>query len=85
MATVHLFFLKIKCFVLGEIDNIGYLFAFDLEGKLLWKVDYGNEWVKTFPGSRSTPTLADNLIYVCSGLGNITCFEASNGEKKMVN
>jgi outer membrane protein assembly factor BamB len=71
-----------KMFVLGEIDNIGYLFAFDLEGKLLWKVDYGNEWVKTFPGSRSTPTLADNLIYVCSGLGNITCFEASNGEKK---
>ncbi len=75
-------FTKDKMFVLGEIDTKGYLFAFDLEGKLLWKADYGKEWVKSFQGSRSTPTIVDNLIYVCSGLGNLACFDATNGEKK---
>ncbi len=71
-----------RVYVTGEIDSTGYLFAFDLKGKPLWKSDYGNEWVKTFPGSRSTPTVVGNLIYVCSGLGNLTCFDAANGSQK---
>ena len=71
-----------RLYVTGEIDSIGYLFAFDLKGKLLWKSDYGKEWVKTFQGSRSTPTVVGNLIYVCSGLGNITCFMTADGKRK---
>lgn len=71
-----------RIYVTGEVDTIGYLFAMDMKGKLLWKSDYGKEWVKTFPGSRSTPTVVGNLIYVCSGLGNLSCFDASNGSKK---
>jgi len=73
-----------RVYLTGEVDSVGYLFAFDLKGELLWKSDYGNEWVKTFPGSRSTPTVVGNLIYVCSGLGNLTCFDAVNGSKKWV-
>jgi outer membrane protein assembly factor BamB len=71
-----------RIYVTGEIDSIGILFAFDLKGKLIWKSDYGREWVKTFQGSRSTPTVAGNLIYVCSGLGNLYCFDAADGNKK---
>ncbi len=68
-------------YIIGEIDSIDYLFAYDLMGELLWKNDYGKEWTKSFSGSRSTPTIVDNLIYVCSGLGNITCFDSKKGEK----
>lgn len=68
-----------RVYITGEIDSVGYLFAFDLKGKLLWKSDYGKEWVKTFPGSRSTPTVVGNLIYVCSGLGNLSCFNTADG------
>ena len=71
-----------RIFIQGEIDSIGYLFAFDLKGKLLWKKEYAPEWTKTFPGSRSCPTVVDDLIYVCSGFGNLSCFDAKNGEKK---
>ena len=71
-----------RIYITGEEDSTGYLFTFNLQGKLLWKSDYGKEWVKTFPGSRSTPTVAGDLIYVCSGLGNLTCFEAKTGTKK---
>ena len=67
-----------RVYITGETDSSGYLFAFDRQGKLLWKSDYGKEWVKTFPGSRSTPTVVGNLIYVCSGLGNIACFNSQD-------
>ncbi len=71
-----------RIYVTGETDSTGYLFAFDHKGKLLWKSEYGREWVKTFPGSRSTPTVAGNLIYICSGLCNLACFDASTGSRK---
>jgi outer membrane protein assembly factor BamB len=73
---------KDAIYINGEIDSTGYLFALDKQGKILWKADYGKEWVKTFPGSRSTPTIVDDLIYVTSGLGNVTCFIRESGEKK---
>lgn len=71
-----------KMYVLGEIDQLAYLFAFDLEGNLLWKKEFGKEWVKEYGGSRSTPTVVDNLIYVTSGVGNLCCFDRNSGEKK---
>lgn len=73
-----------RIYITGEKDTIGYLSALDLKGNLIWKSDYGKEWVKTFPGSRSQPTVVGDLIYVCSGLGNLTCFDAKTGTKKWV-
>ncbi len=75
-------FTENRMYILGEIDGIGYIFAYNLKGEQLWKKNYGKEWIKTFRGSRSTPTIVDSLIYVCSGLGNITCFESATGDKK---
>jgi outer membrane protein assembly factor BamB len=71
-----------RIYITGEKDSTGYLSALDLNGKLQWKSDYGKEWVKTFPGSRSTPTVVGDLIYVCSGIGNISCFDTKTGAKK---
>ena len=71
-----------RIYITGEKDSIGYLNALDLKGNLLWKSDYGKEWVRTYPGSRSTPTIVGDLIYVCSGLGNLACFDAKTGSKK---
>ena len=71
-----------RIYITGEIDSIAYLFALDLNGKLIWKSDFGREWVKTFPGSRSTPTVDGNFVYVISGLGNIACFDAKSGVRK---
>ena len=71
-----------RVYITGEVDSVGYLFAYDLKGKLLWKSDYGKEWVVSYQGSRSTPTVVGNLIYVCSGLGNLTCFNEKDGSRK---
>ena len=74
-------FTKDRMYILGEIDSLAYLLAFDLDGKLLWKKDFGKEWVLNYNGSRSTPTIVDDLIYVTSGLGNVYCFNRNTGEK----
>ena len=76
-----------RIFVNGEADSVSYLFAFDLKGKLLWKAPNGNEFTGSgfshgFPGSRSTPTIVENLAYACSGNGRIACYECSKGTEK---
>jgi outer membrane protein assembly factor BamB len=71
-----------RVYITGGVDSIAYLFAFDLKGKLVWKSECGKEWVESYPGSRSTPTVIGNLIYVCSGLGNLFCIDATNGARE---
>jgi len=73
-----------RVFVTGIPDTLkseGFLFAFDTEGKQLWKKSYGDDWTTLFPGARSTPTVVDDLIYIESGNGSVHCLKASNGEK----
>ena len=71
-----------RIYITGEIDHIGYLYAFNITGKLLWKTSYGEEWTASYPGSRAAPTLANDLLYICSGMGEITCFEVKSGNAR---
>lgn len=78
---------KDRIYVNGETDSVSYLFAFDLKGKLLWKSPNGKEFTGKdfsgrFPGSRSVPTIVDNLAYACSGNGRIACYATSDGKEK---
>jgi outer membrane protein assembly factor BamB len=67
-------------YITGEIDSIAILFCFNLNGKKQWKTTLGREWVKTNPGSRSAPTVVDDLIYIGSGMGNLYCINRINGK-----
>lgn len=69
-----------RLFITGMHDGIGYIFAFDLSGKRLWKKAYGKEWDTEFPGSRVCPTVAGDRIYFSSSIGQVFCFSTS-GEK----
>lgn len=76
-----------QLFINGEIDSVSHLFAFDLNGKLLWKSPngrefFGNGYSANFPGSRSAPTVYHDLVFVSSGMGRIACFEVSSGKEK---
>ena len=76
-----------KLFINGEIDRVSYVFAFDLNGKQIWRTPNGNEFFGTdysasFPGARSTPTVYGGLVYACSGLGRMACFDAVTGKEK---
>ncbi|MBT3385741.1 MAG: PQQ-binding-like beta-propeller repeat protein [Prolixibacteraceae bacterium] len=69
-----------EIFITGEIDSLAYLFCINFEGEVIWKAPYGSEWIKSFQGSRSAPTIVDDLIYVGSGMGNLYCLKRQNGE-----
>ncbi len=67
-------------YITGEIDSTEILFSFNLKGVKQWQTTLGKEWMKTYPGSRSAPTIVDDLIYVGTGLGNLFCVNRANGK-----
>ncbi|MCH7657829.1 MAG: PQQ-binding-like beta-propeller repeat protein [Bacteroidetes bacterium] len=69
-----------QLFVLGMPDTIGVIYSFDIEGNLLWQKEYGLEWYANYTGSRSTPTIADGLLYFVSGQGVAFCMDTETGE-----
>ncbi|MCX6249759.1 MAG: PQQ-binding-like beta-propeller repeat protein [Bacteroidetes bacterium] len=71
-----------RIFVTGEQEEMGYLFAYDFKGTLIWKVKYGEEWSTSYRGSRASPTVIDSLVYTSSGMGDIGCFDIVKGQKR---
>jgi outer membrane protein assembly factor BamB len=73
---------RTNIFVNGEIDSISYLFALDRSGKFLWKSKIGREWTQSYPGTRTTPTVMDDLAYVTAGWGQLACLETRTGKER---
>ncbi|NJK84774.1 MAG: PQQ-binding-like beta-propeller repeat protein [Bacteroidales bacterium] len=71
-----------KIFVSGALENTGYIFVMDEAGKIIAKYSYGEEFVESYPGSRSSPTIAGNLLYMLSGIGKLVCMDIANGQIK---
>lgn len=69
-----------EIFVTGAIDSTAMLFCINFDGKIIWKAPFGKEWIKNYAGSRSQPTVAGDLIYIGSGMGNLFCLKRENGE-----
>jgi outer membrane protein assembly factor BamB len=68
-----------RLFVNGMPDTLGVLYSFDLDGNLLWEKVYGTEWYANYTGSRSTPVVAGDLVYLESGMGVVYCMDAFTG------
>ncbi|MFO7668168.1 MAG: PQQ-binding-like beta-propeller repeat protein [Bacteroidales bacterium] len=66
-------------YITGAIDSTAWIHCLNTEGKMIWQSKFGKEWVVNFPGSRSAPTIVDDLIYVGSGMGNLYCLEKATG------
>ena len=58
------------------------LFALDMDGKLKWKQEVDDAYTRSHPGSRSTPTIDGDCLYLLSGNGVITCRDSKTGEEK---
>lgn len=70
-----------KIYTTGMIVDVGVLTCLDLNGKQCWQSEYGPEWKRSFPGSRCTPTVYQDNVYVISGTGQVACFRAIDGKK----
>lgn len=70
-----------KIYITGTLEGTGYIFIFNLDGKLLDKFSYGNEFTESYPGTRSSVTIVGDLMYMMSGNGRLVCMEANGNIK----
>ena len=69
-----------KIYVSAAVEKVGYIYAFTQDGKLEWKATYGEEWTENYSGSRATPSVVGDMLYMYSGKGGVTCMNATNGK-----
>ncbi len=63
-------------------EGTGVLFAFDLAGAPKWRSPYGPEWTEgAYPGTRSTPTVDKDRVFIMSGHGRVLSFDARTGDE----
>lgn len=71
---------KQQIYVTGLKDSMDVLHAIDQNGNILWTTPYGKSWDKSFPDTRSTPTIENGKVFLSSGIGEVVCIDASSGK-----
>jgi outer membrane protein assembly factor BamB len=66
-------------YITGMVDSTGFLYKLNLEGELIYRVPYGTEWTGSTPGTRGSPTVVRDKIYLISGRGKVICFNQTDG------
>ena len=67
----------------GGETHEGKVFAFDLQGKKLWESTYGEEHSGNgYPGTRTTPTIDGDSLFLFNALGKAIALDAATGEKR---
>jgi outer membrane protein assembly factor BamB len=70
-----------RIYTAGNIDGRTVITALDMAGGSLWQAANGPAYERSFPGARSTPTLADGLVYHLNGDGDVACLDAQTGAR----
>ena len=71
----------------GMIEKQTYVFAFDLNGKQVWKKPNGSSWettmshARSYTGSRSTPTYDNGVVYHLGETGRLATFDYRTGKE----
>lgn len=67
-------------YISGKRDLNDVLTKLDMNGNILWETVYGKAWDRSFPETRSTPTIEDGRIFIMGGMGTVVCMDAESGE-----
>ncbi len=71
---------KNTIYITGTKDANDILYALDMNGTLLWQTVMGRAWNESYPESRATPTVEGNMVYTCSGYGDLACIDGTTGK-----
>ena len=72
-------FTEERFYITGEVDSMAILYCFDLDGNKIWQSALGKEWISSYPGSRSAPTIVGDQIYTGTGMGDLYCVSRTDG------
>jgi outer membrane protein assembly factor BamB len=51
------------------------------DGTVVWETLVGPGWTDSHPGTRATPVVDEGRIYLVTGPGSVSCYDAGKGEK----
>ncbi len=71
-----------KIFVSALDGDIGYIYVLSMDGRMERRFTYGRDFSSSYPGARSTPVIADNLLYMVTGHGELVCIDI-NSERRI--
>ncbi len=70
-----------RLYTTGKADERGIAFAFKLDGERLWQKDYGTAHSGSgYPGTRTTPTVDGDTLYLLSSMGKAVALDAASGD-----
>jgi outer membrane protein assembly factor BamB len=68
-------------YITGDVDDKLMVFAFNLDGSLIWKISNGKAWGKPWPGARSACTFYDARLYHENAHGRVVSLNPQTGEE----
>lgn len=68
-----------KIYITGMENQEGFVYTLSLDGKLMSKFSYGPERYDGYPGSRTSPAVVDNLLYMVNAFGRLICMDLNTG------
>jgi outer membrane protein assembly factor BamB len=69
-----------RIYINGMINHTGFLFVLSESGTLIDKFEYGEEYFESYPGARSSVTIAGDIAYVMTGKGRLVCMNTRDGK-----
>lgn len=69
-------------YITGDSGEKLEISALSFDGKSKWKVANGKSWKKSWPGSRSSCTYSDGLLYHMNTHGRLVCLDPADGAEK---
>ncbi len=73
-----------KVFTAGDFDDGEKVIALGLEGNLVWETVNGESWTGPYPGSRTTPSYSDGVLYQMNPTGRLAALRADTGKEAWI-
>ncbi|MHC4181448.1 MAG: PQQ-binding-like beta-propeller repeat protein, partial [Planctomycetota bacterium] len=70
-----------KIFTAGDFGDVERVLALTIDGKKLWESPNGESWTGPYPGSRTTPSYSDGVLYQMNPKGRLAAYRADSGKE----
>jgi len=71
-----------RLYVTGDVEDDLVVYAFDLDGKPIWRSTNGRAWKRSYPGARSCCVCSDGKLYHLNAHGRVACLDVGTGKEQ---
>jgi len=70
-----------RLYITGDVGQDLVIFAFDRNGKPVWKTKNGKYWKNPYPGARASCAFSEGRLYHLNAHGRLACLDAASGDE----